>query len=248
MILVAASVFVGGLIALVGLWLWLDYRTDPTQSWLAIFSANLAAVLPLTLRQSLDGQAQLMGLPLTGESSAYWYMARAGGMVAYLLLWLSVVWGLALSGKITTNRIPAPVVYGLHEFLSLGAVVFALLHSLVLLGDSYINFSLINLVIPYTAPYEPFWTGLGTIGFYLIAALTASFYVRKQIGQQTWRALHYLTFAGFALVLTHGLMAGTDTTLPVIKLMYLGTGGLVLFLTLYRLLTPKRKPVRAAGR
>ena len=245
MILVALSVFVGGLITLLGLWLWFDYQTDPTRSLLAIFSTNLAAVLPLSLRQSLDGQAQLMGLPLTGETSAYWYMARAGGIVAYLLLWFSVVWGLALSSKLTTNRVPAPVVYGLHEFLSLGAVGFALLHSLVLLGDSYINFSLINLVLPYTAPYEPFWTGLGTIGFYLIAALTASFYVRKKIGQQTWRALHYLTFAGFALVLTHGLMAGTDTTLPVIKLMYLSTGGLVLFLTLYRMLTPKRKPVRA---
>jgi predicted ferric reductase len=204
--------------------------------------------LPLSLRQSLNTQAQLMGLPLTGETSAYWYMARAGGIVAYLLLWLSVVWGLALSGKLATNRVPAPVVYGLHQFLSLGAVVFALLHSLVLLGDNYINFSLINVMLPYTAPYQPFWTGLGTIGFYLITALTVSFYVRKKIGQQTWRALHYLTFAGFALVLTHGLMAGTDTSLPIIKLMYLTTGGLVLFLTLYRLLTPKRKPIRAINR
>ena len=245
MILVALSIFVGGLITLLGLWLWFDYQTDPTRSWLAIFSTNLVAVLPLSLRQSLDAQAQLMGLPLTGETSAFWYMARAGGIVAYLLLWFSVVWGLALSSKLITKRVPAPVVYGLHEFLSLGAVVFALLHSVVLLGDSYINFSLINLVLPYTAAYEPFWTGLGTIGFYLIAALTTSYYVRKQIGQQTWRALHYLTFAGYALVLTHGLMAGTDTTFPVIKLMYLGTGGLVLFLTLYRLLTPKRKPARA---
>jgi hypothetical protein len=35
MILVALSVFVGGLITLLGLWLWFDYQTDPTRSlWL----------------------------------------------------------------------------------------------------------------------------------------------------------------------------------------------------------------------
>jgi predicted ferric reductase len=240
-ILVSISTLIGGAVAMLVIWLWLDYQTDPGRSLLAIASANLAGLIPPSFRVYLENQAVLMGLPLVNSTPAYWYMARAGGIVAYLLLWLSTVWGLTLSTKITDGLIPAPIAYGLHEFLSLGAVVFAILHGAVLLGDEYFQFNLIHLIVPYTAPYQPFWTGLGTITLYLTVILTASFYLRKQIGQKTWRALHYLTFAGYMLALLHGLMAGTDTALPVIKLMYLGTGFTVLFLTYYRLFTLKKK-------
>jgi predicted ferric reductase len=197
--------------------------------------------MPAWLYAYLNNEAQLMGLPLTGHTSAYWYMARAGGIIAYLLMWLSVVWGLLLSTKITARLIPPSLAYGLHEFVSIMAVIFAVLHSVVLLGDKYINFNILHLVVPFTATYEPVWTGMGTVGFYLITAMTTSFYVRKQIGQKVWRKLHYFTFLAFGLVLVHGLMAGTDTPLPIIRLMYLGTGAGVLFLTYYRLFTLKVK-------
>ncbi len=236
----------GGVIALMGLWLWLNYRANPAQSLLTLFSANAAAMLPASWQTTLTDQARLMGLPLTGQTQAYWFMARAGGMVSYLILWLSVGWGLILSTKITDKLIPGPIAYGLHEFLSLGAVLFVGLHALVLLGDSYIGFNLLHLAVPFTAPYKPLWTGLGTIGFYLIVVLTASFYLRQQIGPKVWRSLHYLTFLAYALGLIHGLMAGSDTSLTVIKLMYWLTGGAVLFLTYYRLFTLKVKQPKPA--
>ncbi len=237
--LINLGVLGGGLMALVGLWLWLDYHANPTHSYLALISAQLATTLPPAAREFLAAQAQLMDLPLAGKTSAYWYMARAGGLAAYLLLWLSTVWGLVLSTRVTANLIAAPLAYGLHEFLSILAIVFAGLHALVLLGDTYIQFNLVHLIVPFTAPYEPFWTGLGTMTFYLSTALTGSFYLRKLIGQKTWRALHYLTFATFLMALAHGLMAGTDSPLAVLKLVYLGTGFSVLFLVYYRLFTLK---------
>ncbi len=244
-LMVGLGVFVGGIMALFALWLWFDYQVDPSRSFLAAISLNLATMLPQTLQGYLLNQARLMGLPLTGQTSAYWYMARSGGIVAYLLLWLSTVWGLVLSTKITDRLIPAPIIYGLHEFLSLGTIFFAVIHSVVLMGDSYINFNLLHLLIPFTAPYEPFWTGMGVIGLYLTAALTGSFYIRKKIGQKTWRKLHYLTFAAYLLALVHGLMAGSDTPLPVMKLMYLGSGFTVLFLVYYRLFTLQVKEKKA---
>ena len=238
-ILVCSGVLIGGVVAFISVWLWLDYQADPSRSVMALISTNLVTVLPNTLRGYLGNQAQVMGLPFTGQTSAYWYMARAGGIVGYLLLWFSVIWGLTLTTKIVTGLVPAPLAYGLHEFLSILTIVFAAVHGLVLLGDNYINFSLVNVAVPFTAPYRPLWTGLGITGFYLSAALTTSFYIRKQIGQKVWRAIHYLTFGAYTLVLIHGLMAGTDTPVPVIKLMYLGTGASVLFLTYYRLFTLK---------
>ena len=134
---------------------------------------------------------------------------------------------------------PAPIAYGLHEFVSLLAILFSVLHAAVLLGDEYIQFNIFHLTIPFISAYKPFWTGLGIIAFYLSILLTATFYIRKMIGHKMWRKLHYFTFVAYLLILGHALMAGTDTTYGLIKLMYLGTGLSVLFLVYYRLFTLK---------
>jgi hypothetical protein len=243
-LLIGLGVLGGGVLALLTLWLWLNYRGSPAQSLLSSLSATLASLLPSTWRTLLGAETQVMGLPLSGDTKAYWYMARAGGIVGYGLLWLSVVWGLVLSSKITDGLVPAPIAYGLHEFLSLGAVFFATGHALVLLGDRYIGFNIFHLALPFVAPYKPLWTGLGTIGLYLSAILTGSFYLRKQIGQKVWRTLHYLTFGAYLLVLVHGVMAGSDSGLGVMRLIYFSTGLSVLFLIYYRLFALRTKETR----
>jgi hypothetical protein len=238
-LLVASGIIVGSLTAIIILWFWLDYQAYRSDSYLITLSTQLINLFPSSLREMLGGQAQIMGLPLSGETSAYWYMARAGGVTAYLLLWLSVMWGLFLSTKLNQSWLPAPIAYGLHEFLSILTLLFMSGHALVLLGDSYIDFNLWHLLFPFTAPYEPLWTGLGTLALYLAAVMTGSFYIRKKIGQRTWRLLHYLTFITYLLALGHGLMAGTDAPLLALKLLYSGTGLGVLFLLYYRLLMLK---------
>ena len=159
--------------------------------------------------------------------------------MGYLLLWLSVMWGLMLSTKISQSLFPAALAYGLHEFLSLMTLAFVAVHTLALLADTYVDFKIFHLILPFTAPYEPVWTGIGVIALYLAAIMTGSFYLRKWIGQKTWRLLHYLTFATYLLALGHGFMAGTDSVLLVLKFMYGATGLAVLFLIYYRLLTLK---------
>ncbi len=231
MLLVSCGMIGGGLAALTGLWLWFDYQAGPEHSMLALLSYRLVLLLPVAAQQYLSTQTQLMGLPLAGATSAYWYMARAGGMVAYLLMWLATVWGLLLSTKVTARLVPPALAYGVHEFLSILTILFAALHAGVLLGDHYINFNIFHLAVPFIAPYRPVWTGLGIIAFYLSVALVGSFYVRKYIGQRAWRLLHYLTFAAYLLVLGHALGAGTDSGLLVSILLYWSTGFSVLFLT-----------------
>ena len=185
-------------------------------------------------------EASTMGLPLAGETSAYWYMARAGGMVAYLLLWLATFWGVAMSSKLTQGLVKAGVVFAFHEFLPLLAVMFAILHAGALLGDSYFAFSLVDLLIPFSGPYKPLWTGLGGIAFYLSIALVASFYVRSYIGRRAWRAFHYLAYVAFLLAMVHGITAGSDSSQPLVWFMYLLTGSSILFATFFRLFTLRR--------
>jgi hypothetical protein len=239
-LMIALGMVGGGLTALLGLWLWFDYQAGPADSILVGASSVLVAALPVGLRAQLGDQARLMGLPLVGETSAYWYMARAGGAIAYLLMWGSTVWGLLLSTKVVSKQVSPALAYGVHEFASILTIIFAVLHAMVLLGDKYIDFSLIHLLIPFTAPYEPLWTGLGIIALYLSAAITASFYIRKHIGQKVWRILHYLTFVAYLLALAHAIMAGSDSGLIISVLLYWSTGFMVIFLVYYRLFTAKR--------
>jgi predicted ferric reductase len=247
LLLLGLGIVAGSAVALAGLWLWFNYKVDPGHNFLAIWSSTLVTLVPTSWQTWLTHEAQVMGLPLTDHTQAYWYMARAGGFMGYLLLWLSVIWGLVISSKIVTGWVPAPIAFGLHEFLSIGAILFTLVHAVVLLGDQYLNFNIFHLAVPFVAPFKPVLTGLGTIGFYLTVLLTGSFYVRKQLGQKVWRMVHYLTFVAYGLALVHGLMIGTDSGLAPIKVMYLVTGAAVLFLTYYRLFTltmRKRKPIQ----
>ena len=181
-------------------------------------------------------EAQVMGLSMAEGTKAYWYLARAGGLVAYLLLWAATLWGVMMSGKTLKGRIDAALLYAMHEFLPILAMVFAVLHAVVLLGDAYIRFDLFDLLVPFQAPYRPLWTGLGTLSLYLSLALIVSFYVRSIISRRAWRLFHYTTYLAFILALVHGVMAGTDAGQPVVQWMYVLTGQTLLLATLHRVL------------
>jgi predicted ferric reductase len=187
----------------------------------------------------------ITGTPLAAQLGALlgitaktpWYISRSAGTVAYLLLAGSTIWGLLLSTKIIKEMVPAALSLAMHNILSWLAVAFTGAHALALLFDNYFTYTLPDLTIPFIGPYQPGWVGLGIIDLYLMLLTTISFQFRKQIGQNRWRRLHYLTFAVFILATVHGLMAGTDSSKPGMQALYLGSGLAVFFLTNYRLLT-----------
>lgn len=226
--------------------LWHNFQLTGDQSWLSQFSRVAIGIMPPSLRIIVGDHARLMGLPLAADSQAYWYLARAGGIVAYILLWLATCWGIMMSSKMIKGVVSAPVAFALHEYLPILGVVFAALHALVLLGDSYIGFTPWQLLIPFASSYKPVWTGLGVLAFYLLVALIASFYVRKRIGQKTWRALHYTSYLGFLMALLHAFMAGSDSDATVMQIIYLVTGGVAIFLVLFRMLSYSPRGRRAA--
>jgi DMSO/TMAO reductase YedYZ heme-binding membrane subunit len=166
-----------------------------------------------------------------------WHLSRSAGTVGYMLLVGSTVWGLLLSSKIVKKAVPAVLSLAMHNILSWLALAFTGLHALVLLFDSYYTYTISNLLVPFTGPYRPIWVGLGIIGFYLMALVTLSFQFRRRIGQENWRALHYLSFVVYALATIHGAASGTDGSKLGMQFMYVGSGLLVLILIGYRLWT-----------
>lgn len=162
-----------------------------------------------------------------------WYVTRAAGVIAYLLLWLSTVWGLAVSSKILDPLLERTFTYDFHEFLSLLAIGFVVLHIAVLLGDRYLPFSLAEILIPFVAPYRPLWVGVGIIAFYLTLLVSVTFYIRRWIGIRTFRVIHIASFLSFFGAALHGLLSGTDSPLAAAQWMYAVTTLVVVFLTAY---------------
>ncbi|PKO00347.1 MAG: hypothetical protein CVU42_04020 [Chloroflexi bacterium HGW-Chloroflexi-4] len=199
---------------------------------LAAFLGALTAAIflpnwQLSLTQSVSG----------ADPKAFWYLSRGSAFSAYFLLWLSMVLGTGITNKLSVLWPGLPPTIELHQFTSIIGLSFGLFHGLILMGDHYINFSLAQVLLPFaTTGYKPVAVGLGQIGFYTMLIITISFYLRKKIGPKTWRALHFVSFATYILVLIHGLLAGTDTSALGAQIFYLITGGLLFFMILYRIL------------
>ncbi len=163
----------------------------------------------------------------------WWYVTRAAGIVAYLLLWFSTVLGLAVTSKFLDRLLDRMFTYDFHQFISLLSIGFVLLHVIVLLVDRYLPYTVWQVLIPFLSPYRPFWVGLGVIAFYLTLLVTITFYIRSRIGMKAFRAIHILSLLGYLGVTLHGLYAGTDAPLPAMQMLYQGTGLVVLFMTVY---------------
>lgn len=179
--------------------------------------------------------------PTTTDHTA-WFAARAAGILAYLVLWVTVVLGLGVQTRGFGQRLARASVFELHRFLSLFGIGLMLGHVLLLLPDQYFQFWPDELFIPFFSPFRPIQTALGVFGLYLIGLLTASFWLRQRLGYRWWRKFHYLTFLAYALVLGHGLTTGSDTGQPWMVAIYASTTGAVLLLALYRLRARRPHP------
>jgi predicted ferric reductase len=209
-------------------------------------SLTLVSIMSILAAVAIGSLVAILLLPswtpnlvksLIGESpKAYWYLSRGAAFVALGLLWISMMLGLLITNKIARSWPGAPAAFALHEYVSLLGLAFALFHALILLGDHYINYRLVQILMPFgSVNYHPIWVGLGQIGLYVWAIISVSFYIRRGIGPKTWKLIHYASFFNFLIAVIHGLASGTDTSLPWAEGIYWFLGGSFLFLTVYRI-------------
>lgn len=166
-----------------------------------------------------------------------WVLIRGSGLVAFTLLAAATVWGLTLSTKVFGRAIKQKGLTYLHEALGLGALLATIVHMISLGIDSFIDFTLADLLVPGVGEWRPMATALGVMAFYALSVVAISFYVKRWIGQGAWRTIHYLGFGTFVAALLHGILAGTDRLHPAVLGLYVGSGSIVLALLVVRGLT-----------
>jgi sulfoxide reductase heme-binding subunit YedZ len=164
----------------------------------------------------------------------YWYLTRASGAVALVLLTLALVVGIAAIGRVSTRRWPRFAIDGLHRSSSLLAVAFLALHIVTAVLDSFAPISLVNAVIPFTGTYRPLWLGLGTTAFDLLLAVALTSGLRVRLGHRAWRAVHWLAYAAWPIAILHGLGTGSDVRQGWMTAVYAGCGAAVVVAVIVR--------------
>jgi len=178
---------------------------------------------------------------------AWWLASRASGVVALVLIGLSVAIGLAMASKAFRRPGLPKRMIALHEHAALAALVAIAVHGIALLGDSWLNPGPLGIAVPFVMDHEPLFTGLGILGGHLAAILGLTFYIRRRVGTRRWRNLHRLTPLVYVLGVVHTLGAGSDAGEPWLLAVLLATGTPILYLAILRALPAERPAVSRPG-
>ena len=168
------------------------------------------------------------------SSPAVWYAARAAGVAAYVVLSVVVCIGLTLGGKAQSKRWPRFSVEEIHRFGGLLVGSLLVIHVGAIALDSFLPFSLTQLVVPFSASYRPISTGLGIFAAELLLALAVTNHYRKRMPYRYWRTAHYFNFAVWGAASVHGIFAGTDRGTLWLALLYAVSVSAVLALLMWR--------------
>ncbi len=165
----------------------------------------------------------------------WWYTARAGGIIAWVLLAASVIWGLAISTKAPTRKARPNWMLDMHRFLGGLGTIFVGVHVTGLVLDSYVHFGPAEILVPFASGWRTGAVAWGVVGLYLLAAVEVTSLARKRLPRKLWRATHVLAFPLFAVTAVHTLTAGTDAGHPLVQVAVWGSIGLVALMTFVRL-------------
>jgi sulfoxide reductase heme-binding subunit YedZ len=171
------------------------------------------------------------------DPRALWYLTRGFGLVALVLLTVSVALGVAELARFARPGLPRFVVAGLHRNASLLAVVLLAVHIATAIADPFAPIRVADAFIPFIGSYRPLWLGLGALASDMLLALVVTSLVRQRIGFRFWRAVHWCAYACWPVAVVHGLGTGSDSQLGWVQLVYVACVAVVLAAVVWRLTT-----------
>ena len=175
-------------------------------------------------------------LDATVEDHTYWYLTRAAGLLAYLLLFASVVLGLLMTTDFVGRRFPRFRAYDLHRFLALLALGATLFHALIVAPGRLHRLlrarpdAAVRIALP-AGLHDCRYLRLVADGAVHRDLLPAAAGLVRGLAPAALRDLHRL-----CLALAHGAGAGTDTQQVWARDLYAVTGFVVFDLVVVRVL------------
>ena len=152
---------------------------------------------------------------MIAATKLWWNLTRASANVAWALILLTIIWGVLLTTR-ALKKVDRPAwLRDLHSWFGGLAVVFTILHMVTLILDSYVDFTWIDLLVPYSKTNfgHEFSLTLGILGFYALLAVQLTSLIKK-MNKKLWHRIHYLSYVLFGFVAVHALTSGSDVGKP----------------------------------
>ena len=166
----------------------------------------------------------------------FWILARVAGLGSYAALAIALVTGIALRTAVLDWMGSNRAIRGLHEYSTVLWVPLAALHLVSLLLDNTARIGVLDLFVPFHSSYGTLAIGVGALSLDLLAVVTVTAYLKRQIRKDVWLWLHRLAYVAFALVFLHAVLSGTDFSDPVVSAITWGSAGALLTLAIARVL------------
>ncbi len=176
-----------------------------------------------------------------------WFLIRASGIVAWLMLTASVLWGIVLATDLFPRWRRGAWLTEMHRWLAGLTAFFLAGHLVTLLADRHMHFGVLDLLVPYASSWRPAAIAAGVVALWLFLAVEITALAAKRLPGTWWRGIHILGYWVFWLTTIHAAFAGTDASRPVYVVSALAAVALVVFAASYRILTrdlPKRRRSR----
>lgn len=171
----------------------------------------------------------------------WWYLSRASGMVAWIVLGATCLWGILLITRMLKPADRPAWLLDLHRWLGVLAIVTTGIHMATLVADSYVYFGWRELFVPQASPWKTSAVTWGVLAFYIMVVVQLSSMIMKKLPRRLWHAIHLLSYALFAMATVHGIQAGTDSGNTAFLLVSSGATAIVLFAFIARVLQGNAK-------
>ena len=146
------------------------------------------------------------------NEQVWWYLARAAGMVATLLLIGSLVLGVLLATR-AMKAVDRPAwLLAMHRWFSTLTVVATALHIVGLVADDFVHFGWREILLPGGSSWRTLPVALGVVAMYLMIIVQVTSLLMKRIPKRVWRSIHAASYAVVWLAIVHAALAGTDAT------------------------------------
>ncbi len=176
----------------------------------------------------------------------WWYLARATGIVAWVLLVASVVWGVLLATRVLKPVDRPAWLLVMHRWLAALAVTCTALHLVALAADGFVHFGWTELFVPGASPWKTTAVSVGIVAFWLLVIVQVSSLLMRRLPRAVWRRVHYLSYAMVWAVSVHAGLAGSDVTNRLYQFVALLLTITAVSAAMVRVLTPRRTPGTAA--
>ena len=151
----------------------------------------------------------------------WWYIARSTGIVAAALLLVSLVLGMLMATRLLRSVDRPAWLLAMHRWTSGLAVLATIGHVAALVADSYVEFGVAEILVPFASEWKSTAVALGVIATYLLLIVQATSLMMKKLPRRVWRAIHLASYGSAWLAVIHAGMAGTDTSNRIYRIVSL---------------------------